>query len=307
VDLGIPVLVSRLVRPNNHPSGLPVCAEFANEAVLEDIYGQLGFESTRNRNATFFECETCLFHNEEKQPGLGPGILRNLPDANASDAASMLLRFGMYERVYEFPSIKDQRDNLGIRVYSAMEKTVHFLSGFLSEDKRAKYRNTEDPRQLLPGAELFAAHLAARLPILSLIGAERQLTKVAQALGDVETAYVKTELKVKWQKAHAVLGSISSGLVLTIVAVVWVCAGMKVPVRDHNSFLSLARLLRTAVHESQSGSIDTGREVADSMAAALGRKGRMMRYGTRALDNGSVYEVDLWADVGLSFPLGMYR
>jgi hypothetical protein len=74
-------------------------------------------------------------------------------------------------------------------------------------------------------------------------------------------------------------------------------------VRDHDSHLAVAVLLRRAVDAAGGRSVDTGEE----LAARLGKKGVGMRYGTRRGEGGGWREVDLWDDVEGSFPSGDYR
>jgi len=221
-----------------------------------------------------------------------------LPAENSSYAAGLLLHFGVFERIFEFPSIgKQSRDDLGVRQYSSMEKARHFTNGLGSIVPDTDGR----PRLDVPlAAELYAAHLAARASILSVIGADRDLPKVTQELGVSERPFVNTELGVKWHRAIGVLVGILVGQLVAIVVVLFACR--RVFVRDHDSYLSVARLLKTAMGKVEGRTMDTGRELADY----LGAGGQTMTYGTRQCgDEG--YEVDLWDNVDDQFPDGSYQ
>lgn len=267
------------------------------------LYTEQGFEATKNRNATYYECTTCLTDQNDR-PGFG-SLLRNLSAENASYAASVLLHFPLYERVYAFYSIdQSTHDNLGIRLYSSMNKTTHFtndLGNVVPDDKG-------QPRLGVPlQAELYAAHLAARPAILSIIGAERQLPKVTLEPGASVRPYIKTELQVKWARAIGVLVAILIVQLLGMVFVLFICR--KVFVRDHNSILDLARLLRTAMKNTEgSSSVAGGEELAKYMENKENNENFenvRLSYGTREVNG--VYEVDLWSDVQNHFRNGLYR
>jgi hypothetical protein len=128
------------------------------------------------------------------------------------------------------------------------------------------------------------------------MGAERQLPRVPRERGAAELPFVVTSLEVKWTRAAA-------GQLLAVAVVFYAARG--VPVRDHDSFLSLARLLRTAVNTVEGGSAAGGEELAESIRETAGGG---IRYGTRRVGDAETErerrEVDLWNDVDGVFVLG---
>jgi hypothetical protein len=96
-----------------------------------------------------------------------------------------------------------------------------------------------------------------------------------------------------------VLAAILLGHLLAIGVVSFTCKG--VLIRDHDSYLSVARLLRTAVSTIEGRSTDSGKELADRISdGAAEVNGAGMRYGTRTKSNKDGrqrVEVDLWYDV----------
>ncbi|RYP28805.1 hypothetical protein DL767_007023 [Monosporascus sp. MG133] len=192
---------------------------------------------------------------------LGPSAYATTSE-NSSYAAALLLRFGAFERVYGFDP---PADSLAVRLYSSMGTTSHFVNNLTTANDSNGTVTVE--------SELQAAHLAARLPILSVIGADRQLPKVTKEQGASERPFVSTAVQVRWDRAFGVLGGILIG-----------------------HYLSVARLLRTAVHGADLRSVDFGVE----LAAKIGTK---IKYGTKQNQEG-YYEVDLWEDVENVFPKG---
>jgi hypothetical protein len=267
-----------------------------------DLYTEQGFKDSKDRNATYYECTTCL-----STPNHGPRLgsaLHALPTQNASYAAGLLLRYPVFERVYAFYSIDEaSRDGLGIRQYSGMDKTMHFMNRL----GRILPPDNGSPRLTVPHeTELYAAHLAARAPVLSLIGAERELPKDPLEPGASERPLVRTALEVKWQRAITVLETIVGGQVLAVGVVVWACWGLFVP--DHESFLCLARLLKTAMANVEGRTTDDGKELAKYLARPHDGQAvkTMLRYGSRYRKDGML-ELDIWDDVDNCFPEGSYR
>jgi hypothetical protein len=248
------------------------------------------------RNVTLFECTTCL-KDRDGEPGLGPDPLFNFPAANLSYASGILLSFGTFERRYQYSA-----GSLSVREYSSRENTLHFINDL----NAAKYKDFGDDwyRAPVPAEyELHTAHLAARLPILAIVGAERQLPRVPRERGAAELPFIVTSLEVKWTRAAAVLAAILARQLLAVAVVFYAARG--VPVRDHDSFLSVARLLRTAVNTVEGGSAAGGEELAESIRETAGGG---IRYGTRRVGDAETErerrEVDLWNDVDGVFVLG---
>lgn len=179
-------------------------------------------------------------------------------------------------------------DGIAVRDYSGMDKNEHF-SNYLHKAVE------KDPQLGVPlTARLYAAHLAARLPLLAILGADMRLPKMTQEKNASERPFVDIKLKVDLRKPIAVLLSILVGQLLAIGIVQFVCR--KVFVRDYASYLSIARLLKRAMNKVDGMSTQTGKE----LVKYLDHEGVMMRYGTRQKGEENL-EVDLWNDVKNEF------
>ncbi|RVD80415.1 uncharacterized protein DFL_008312 [Arthrobotrys flagrans] len=253
------------------------------------IYIQKQYRGARNRTGTYFECTTCLT-DENNRLGIGTDLLHGLAPGNSSYTANLLLFVGTFEIFYTY----SWAASLAMRFYSSLGRAPGFLNNLdvnlTGEFPRGKVSSY---------AELYAAHLAARLPLLAIIGAETKLPKVPRDMGASERPFVNVVLEVRWPRAIGVLAAISVGQLVVIAVVIFACR--KVFIRDHDSYLSIARLMKTAMEKVEGNSTDTGRELAEH----LGNKEVRMRYGTRLKESG-IYEVDLWNDVDKSFPNAMY-
>lgn len=199
---------------------------------LLDLYTQQGYDEDEGRNATYYECTTCLT-DKENNLGLGHDVFHNLSGEAAPYVAGSLTRFGTFERRYVFYSIgENETDNLVIRSYPIMNLTTHFLNGLRDPMPQSEDLDKGDPRLSVTGeAELYAAHLAARLPVLAVIGAERQLPRTTREPGASQRPIVHTSLEVKWNRVIGVLIGILVGHLVAIAIVIFGCsrAGKKQP------------------------------------------------------------------------------
>jgi len=166
----------------------------------------------------------------------------------------------------------------------------HFLYAGFFDDTTTK---------IFPDAELNAAHFTARLPLLAVLGADNVLVKVPRDKNAIQKAFITVALDVRWRRAVAVLVAILVGQVIAVGVVKYMC--WNVFLRDHDSFLALAVLLKTTVGKVQGRSTALGEE----LASFLDREGVKMRYGTRA--KGQYREVDLADDVEDRFPNVQYQ
>ncbi|XP_014561713.1 hypothetical protein COCVIDRAFT_85780 [Bipolaris victoriae FI3] len=215
------------------------------------------------------DCYTCTSHNNSI-PGLG---LLESSNSNTYNASNLLHRVGHFD--YRWQEIG--KDTVyGVRSYSDREYDEHFATGLGTP-----------------------AHLAARLPILAILGADMQLPKVTKIPGASERLFIDVRLKVKLKEPIMVLFCIFGGQILAIGVVLFYCR--KVFIRDHTSSLSIARLLKTTMEDVEGMSTCTGEELAEH----LDSKGVMMRYGTRRKGDKTL-EVDLWDDVEEDFPDAIY-
>ncbi|KAK5663330.1 hypothetical protein OQA88_3758 [Cercophora sp. LCS_1] len=140
-----------------------------------------------------------------------------------------LLRFGGYSD-QEFESEGGRVDARGnkrcdmvsTREYSSDPVELNYLNNVT--DITWNVADTEWYKREVPiGYELQVAHLAARLPLLAIIGAEKQLPRVQLESGASEKPLIRTTLQVKWERAIAVLGAILVGQLLAVVVVFCWC------------------------------------------------------------------------------------
>jgi hypothetical protein len=261
-------------------------------------------EPDQNRwtDGTFYECTTCLT-DRFGNPGLDPSAFHGFPGKDLPYAAGMLLRYTSFD-------ILDFAVNLAMSViaevadvsrvyYSALsyecrDDDVDFMTDIKALNFK-KDANDWDKSPVPLAYELGAAHVVARAPILAIVGAERLLPKVLKEAGASERPYITTSLEVKWAQSFGVVAAILAGQLLTIAAV-YFYTGKKVLLRDHDSYLAVARLLRTAVSDRPADgyvvrSTDSGEEIARRLQGDAKVKG--LKYGTKTNSSG-VAEVDLW-------------
>jgi hypothetical protein len=103
-----------------------------------------------------------------------------------------------------------------------------------------------------------------------------------------------------WPRAIAVIVAILVGQLIAIAVVTFSCRN--VAVRDHDSYLALARLLKRAMGIAEGRSVDGGKE----HTVYLEGKGASLKYETRQMGDGT-YEVDLCHVVDKTFPDATYR
>jgi len=237
----------------------------------------------------FYECTTCLTSNSGI-PGLDTSILSNFNSSRLPYAAGILLRIGPFDYFYDYSGPSGE---FVARVYSSSSERIHQPQPFeLPDTPYYFYLEPKFHTKPVPlNFEIEIAHLVARLPILAIIGAERELPrKTRDPNATSADAYIVTNLKVKWPRAFGILAGLVAGQVLVIgVAAV---ATRNVPIRDHDSLLSVARLLRTAMEKIEGRSMASGEELAECIEREL-RLGEGMRYGTEIVDEGT-RRVDLW-------------
>ena len=157
----------------------------------------------------------------------------------------------------------------------------------------------QTPRKITPAEELQAAHIAARLPILAVMGAELKFPQTARDGGAAEVRYVVVSLDVKWSRAVAVVAAMAVAMLTAIVATTLFCRG--VLLRDENRFLSLARLMRDPISNIGGKSVDSSEQLAalrEDMELVYGAKQRPDGYWEVCLAPGK--------EVVEGFPVGKY-
>ncbi|KAL2265713.1 hypothetical protein VTJ83DRAFT_6813 [Remersonia thermophila] len=239
-------------------------------------------------NQVMYECRTCIAggHGE---PGLAGDVLFNFPASNLSYATFVHLSVGASGDDY----VRYRSGTLRMRETQVVDlKATGFLEGFTVASPLPS--NHSVPLML----ELEAAHVAARLPILAILGAQQRLPRVTRERGASERPFVVRSLQVKWREAFIVVAVFQGVQLLAFAVVWWVSRG--VPVLDHGSVLVTSRVLRTAMNTIEGGSMASGAELAKSIR----REARDIRYGTRKrrCEDGEAYEADLWSDVDNEFP-----
>jgi hypothetical protein len=174
--------------------------------------------------AVYYECTTCL-SDQNNKPGLGTNLLHGFPAENGSYAASVLLRVGAYERAFQWPSIVEgtDRDGPDLRLPPSTrikpgDKRAAVLQRSVPDSLGLRTWSAKNPSQLIERlwtdthfdsgfpkieSELHVAHITARLPILVIMGAERQLPKVTKEDSASELAYIVTMVQVKWPAPSA--------------------------------------------------------------------------------------------------------
>jgi len=94
-----------------------------------------------------------------------------------------------------------------------------------------------------------------------------------------------------------ILAVLMAGQLLAVAVVVFVVGN--VPIREHDSYLTAARLLRTAMNTAEARSMASAKELAESVKEKLTTEG--IRYGTRVIDEKRRC-MDVWEDVERKFP-----
>jgi len=150
-------------------------------------------------------------------------------------------------------------------------------------------KDYQNVRKLEDELELYAAHLTARLPVLTVMAADGQLPRMRpDGEGSDDNSRITITLSVEWSRVITVLVAIHVGQLIAVRLAYFYCRN--VFMRDSDSYLSVARLLREAMNKVEGGTGLTGQELGKIM----GKQGVRMRYGTRRLDfEESLYELDM--------------
>lgn len=241
----------------------------------------LSWKDFNKRNASYFGCTSCLStssahsgSSSEPRAGLSPTVFSELiPSSNSSFATYMLLGMGTYERINQYMDPV----NLFTRIYSAMDKQTHLVNYAGQGLPSMKTMSDWYLRPVPIAEEVYVAHLAARLPILGFVGAQRQLPKITKEKGASEKPFIRTVLQVKWRRAMAVMIAINASAVFVILAVYLACRKVMIPNKGRDSPLLTARFLNEFIAGSsgKTTGVDTMREIAERT------KNVRLRYETR--------------------------
>ena len=262
-------------------------ALFSFEAVIQDIMVP-----------AIYECTTCLTDGLGS-PGVSPNVFFNFPSSNFSETINLLLGLGTQSSSFVYNGSTDNSMTAFTYTHydpsAITEKTrfIDHINKLFKDDFEKDWTQVPIPTSWV----LDVAHLTARLPILPIISAEMRLPRILRDPGESAEPFVLTSLEVKWTRAVWILVALMGGQLLMVTVVAFLTR--KVPIREHDSYLTVARLMRTAMDTVEGGSMAAAEELAEIIQGKLGAHG--IRYGTRMIDQGTRC-VDLWEDVERKFP-----
>jgi hypothetical protein len=157
----------------------------------------------------------------------------------------------------------------------------------------------DSPNQtVFDGYTLWMAGLVARRLTAAIMYANTDLPQSARSQRPNQTSgtvYLHTTLEVHWLRVVLILVSITSGIALATLTVLYYCAGIYT--RD-DSYLVTAELLKTVINRFDGGKLMTGEELAASLDDVLKAP---VSYGTRKGNDGCPSEVDLASGLGTNF------
>ncbi|GAB1320997.1 hypothetical protein MFIFM68171_11207 [Madurella fahalii] len=201
---------------------------------------------------TYIECESCL---SGPDPATRPSFY-GLSMENSTYVSNILLMLGAFQADSDF---FDETRSTSFRPYITDSGLTTLLTdpGFSDDD-------IYGPREV--------AHLAARLPILAVVGADGELPTMQLSNESSAVVIINTKLGVKWDRAIGVLVAILGGQLIVSVAVLYWCKQTFVP--DYRSQVSTANLLKTIVGSSKL----SGVEKMSELAAILRAEGKSLEY-----------------------------
>jgi hypothetical protein len=236
------------------------------------------------RNATFFECRSCLT-DEHDTPGIKNGVFETLSVQNTSMIAALLLRVGMLDTLGS--ETTDDSDVFFYREYNSVSFDQDVIGDLTSQTTLIASESGTFTDMAWPLAELYAAHIAARLPILTVLGADQQLPKVTEEPGASPAPFVRTVLEVNWAGALTILALVLAVEIIATACVFFWCRHLFLP--DPESYLGMARLLMSSLQGPETRSLDKGKEIAEQLG------GRRIRYRVVQIDD-EVRAADLLDD-----------
>lgn len=244
--------------------------------------------SRENFYALIFECKTCITHGPGKT-GLSTAVLTKHPGHDLINVSHALLSYQVLKHQFY------------ISYWSATGKNppIFFMKDYLDDEYAMSIGSIlNETLKAIPELEVKMANLAARRPILTIIGAQVKLPHIKADPAAKEEPIIITKLEVKWERAIGILAGVL-GLNVALVLVTWLVS-RNVPVIDHQSTLAVARLVRTALSVVETGPIAPTGRLADRVKNVSGT----IRYGTRrgTGEYSNLYQLDLWNDVRDEFP-----
>jgi len=290
-----------------------------------DIYADHGYISydgidtlQYGKNGTMFECTTCLTDQHGRPLPETVGYFHGMSYEQVECATNALLHALEADTYYTQGSYEDGipgmtdwlflwrdddvlEDEKSHPVLEKFHEYSELIAGYYSNPNKSLVPLETLHRK----TELYAAHLMARLPILTVMAAEEQLPRVTRDAegenGKGTDPRITITLSVEWPFVISVLAGINLFQWVAVVAVIWYCRRKNVYMRDEDSYLSVARIRRSSMNQIDGGSGLTGEQLAKVME----KQGIGMRYGARRVDLGrarELYELDMLDEVG--YPLG---
>lgn len=243
----------------------------------------------QERNASVFECNTCLSDRlDERLAGIRGNFFRGLSANESVYTMNTLLHLG--PNGYGRPSDFDEHTLFRWRDMSQAQAGNWFgdFERYIPDTHPVLTTKISSP------TVLYAADLAARVPVLTVMGAEASQPKVLKDEGSAAQRYVvELKLRVVWARAIGVVFAIQGGLLLSTAVVHFYCKN--VFLRDHDSFLSVARILASAIVKVEGRTASSGKELARHMQELkLG-----MKYGSRKIGE-DAFELDLLHTEGVT-------
>ncbi|KXX77184.1 hypothetical protein MMYC01_207683 [Madurella mycetomatis] len=249
-------IVRKVVGNGVYKNGTKVAALY-----LYNVQSNGGDNSLVSCESTFYECLTCL--RDQNDRAAPETLLFNYyPPLQSFFGATLLLRFGtvgeinMTDPLLGGSTTSDQPRVINARVSSNSSFAIPFIGSLYS----LYIKETRKTAEARLAAERQAAHIAALLPILVVKGAESRLPRIRKGGERVERHIAMVELEVNWNRVAGVLGAILVGEVIAITVTIIHCR--KFILYDYDSFLPIARLLKTAMEHAQGRSVDPAAKIA---------------------------------------------
>ncbi|KAK0716365.1 hypothetical protein B0H67DRAFT_261603 [Lasiosphaeris hirsuta] len=142
------------------------------------------------------ECEMCLTDHNGK-PAFSDGVLHGLAPDSSSFAANTLLYIGTYQVWKKTPSNKI----LSVKRHAWQSEDVNMFGDHTLSPESSKF---------MAQTELYVAHITARLPLLTIVGADVSLPRVTKIEGEgaLEQPVTSITLEVRWDRTISVLAAI---------------------------------------------------------------------------------------------------
>ncbi|KAK1837155.1 hypothetical protein QBC39DRAFT_325934 [Podospora conica] len=245
------------------------------------IYADLS-ETPDNFNSTpadypcqgvLYECSTCVEGAAQPNSRGAPPLFPGLPDGMSTYYSRQLARFATFANfrnplsqwvLTDRPGFAPKKESMYFRLFTFddVNAPTELIRGFYVsmdlEPRKELYRY-----YVTKESEIMAAEIAARPPVMAVLGAQQTIPRVVKHGGDSEIPFVDVALEVRWDGVFGILAGMLAGLALAVGATLFWCRD--VVLRDQSSFLSLAMLLRRPLEATGARTVDSGEQVARRM------------------------------------------